>query len=78
MQTIAKLADQPFLVVVLAALGIVCFLLTIVSGWREPFSVERTAVTLGGGNRIQLSKPMMFAIGTVACFALAALLMLYN
>ncbi len=78
METIKELANQPFLILILTAAGLVCFMLTVFSGWREPFSIERTAVTLGGGSRIQLSRPMMFAIGTIICFGLAALLMLYN
>ena len=63
--------------IVLSAAGSICFLLTIVCGWREPFSIDRTATTLGGGNRTQVSRPMVFAIGTLLCFGLAALLMLY-
>jgi hypothetical protein len=76
MDVISRLGG--LLVVVLAAAGSICFLLTIICGWREPFSIDRTATTLGGGNRTQLSKPMVFAIGALLCFGLAALLMLYS
>jgi len=62
----------------LAAVGIVCFVIAIWSSRSKPFTVKRTNLTLSGDNRTEISKPLVFAIGAVLALGLAAGLIIYR
>jgi hypothetical protein len=72
------IAPSDGLELLLILLGLVCFVLTVVWSRKGDFSIDRTCITIAGGSRIEFSKPMVFAIGAVLCFAIATALMLYG
>jgi len=66
------------LATLLTAIGIACFAISVWSSRTSPFSIKRTDVTLGGGSRTEVSKPLVFAIGTIICLTLAAGLLAFR
>jgi hypothetical protein len=66
------------LAALLALVGVVCFGAMIWSSRKKPFNVKRTGLTISGDNRMEISEPLLFAIGTALCLGLAVGLIAYR
>jgi ABC-type Fe3+ transport system permease subunit len=73
-----KLDGVVVLATLLTLIAMICFWIAVRSSRTSPFSIKRTDVSLSGGSRTEISKPLAFAIGTILCLALAAGLIAYR